>query len=125
MNSRYLYQLVHGEKPPRKPPQRSSGRGPARNWKYRGFIRSLPCAACGSTYDVEAAHTGTDRGMAQKASDYSCIPLCSDCHTQAPDSHHRDRQACEDRIFARHNTSVAQLVKSLNREWRLGIEESA
>lgn len=125
MNSRYLYYQVHGEKPPRKPPQRSSGRGPARNWKYRAWIRTLPCLACGSTYEVEAAHTGADGGMRQKASDYSCIPLCSDCHTQAPDSHHRDREACEARIYRRHNTSVAQLVKSLNREWKLGIEESA
>lgn len=125
MNSRWIYYQVHGTKPPRKPPQRSSGRGPARNWKYKTWIRSLPCVACGGTYDVEAAHTGADGGTSQKASDYSCIPLCSDCHTQAPDSHHRDRQACERKIYRRHNTSVAQLVKSLNREWKLGIEESA
>ncbi len=24
-----------------------------------------------------------------KASDYSCVPLCADCHTQAPDAYHR------------------------------------
>jgi hypothetical protein len=26
------------------------------------------------------AFTGSDGGMGQKASDYSCVPLCADCH---------------------------------------------
>lgn len=111
MNSRWLYYQVHGAMPQRKPPRRRSGRGPSRNWRYRAWIRSLPCASCGSTYSVEAAHTGNDGGLAQKASDYSCIPLCSDCHTQAPHSHHRDRAAFEARI------DVAGIVRSLHHCW--------
>ena len=114
MNARWLYYQIHGAMPPRKPPRRGSGRGPSRNWRYRAFIRSLPCAACGATDDVEAAHTGSDGGMAQKASDYSCVPLCRDCHTQAPDSYHRLGKAAFE-VFRK--VSVAELVKRLNRLW--------
>lgn len=111
MSNRWLYYQIHGVMPPRHPRRRRSGRGPARSFKYRSWIRSLPCAACGSTHSVEAAHTGNDGGMSQKASDYSCIPLCTDCHTQAPDSHHRDRQAFEQRI------DVPALVARLTHDW--------
>jgi hypothetical protein len=63
--------------------------------------------------------------MALKASDYSCIPLCADCHTQAPHSHHRDREACEARILNRTNMTIAGLVKALNAEWKRGKEQAA
>ena len=126
MTSGWLYQQVHGEKPPRKGPRRSrSGRGPARSWRFKAWVRTLACAACGSTDDVEAAHTGNDGGMAQKSSDYSCIPLCTDCHTQAPHAHHRNREACEQQIHGRLGLSVGELVKTLNAEWKLGKEQAA
>jgi hypothetical protein len=125
MTTRWLYYQVHGVKPRRRSPRRSSPRGPARSWKFKAWIRSLACACCGSTYDVEPAHTGSDGGMAQKASDFSCIPLCSDCHTQAPHSWHRDRGACEQRIFARLGMTIAELVRALNAEWKLGKEQPA
>jgi hypothetical protein len=125
VNPRWLYQQVHGTMPKRKGPRRSTGRGPARSWKYKAWIRQQACAACGSTFDVEAAHTGAGSGMAQKASDYSCIPLCTDCHTQAPHSHHRDRLACEARILERHRLTIAELVKACNREWKIGQEDAA
>lgn len=125
MSSRWLYYQVHGVKPKRRSPRRSSSRGPARSWKFKAWIRQQACACCGSTYDVEAAHTGSDGGMAVKASDFSCIPLCTDCHTQAPHSHHRDREACEARILERHRLTIAELVQELNREWKAGKEEAA
>jgi hypothetical protein len=88
-----LMYLVHGRKPRRRSPRRrAAGRGPIRDWKYRSWIRTLPCAACGSTHRVEAAHTGSDGGMRQKASDTSCVPLCHDCHQAAPVSYHRRRE---------------------------------
>jgi hypothetical protein len=125
MNSRFLYYQVHGVKPRRRSPRRSSARGPARSWKFKAWIRGQACACCGSQYDVEAAHTGEDGGMAQKASDFSCIPLCGDCHTQAPHSHHRDREACEARILDRIGMTIAELVRTLNAEWKLGKEQAA
>jgi hypothetical protein len=40
---------------------------------------------------VEAAHTNAlgNRGLGQKASDFSAIPLCSGHHREATDSYHR------------------------------------
>jgi|ERR1019366_9819847 hypothetical protein len=85
---RWLMREVHGIDVPRKPVRKEHGGGPARNWKYKLWIRSLPCAICGLEPCGEAAHTGGDGGMAMKASDYSCIPLCPACHTFGlPDQH--------------------------------------
>lgn len=89
---KYLMYAVHGKKAPRRAPRRRTGlRGPVRDRKYLSWIRTLPCAACGTTHQIEAAHTGSDGGMRQKASDTSCVPLCHDCHQAAPVSYHRDR----------------------------------
>ena len=93
---RYLRYAVHGETVhPRKPRRRPriGRRGPVRDRKYLSWIRTLPCAACGSTHQVEAAHTGSDGGMRQKASDTSCVPLCHNCHQAHPVSYHRNREA--------------------------------
>ena len=50
-----------------------------------------------------------------KASDYSCVPLCGDCHTQAPGAYHRiGKRAFEER----RGLSFAAIVARLNREWR-------
>jgi len=114
MSSRFLYFQVHGVKPPRVPRRRSSGRGPARSWKYRAWIRSLPCAVCGTTRHVEAAHTGSDGGTAQKASDYSCVPLCQNHHTLDPDSYH---VLGRDEFAKRHGLDLHDLVRRLNHDW--------
>src|ERR1043166_2168890 len=63
--------------------------GPPRDKKYLAWIRTWPCLVCRSSFEIEAAHTGDDGGMSLKSSDYSAIPLCSDCHTQAARSYHR------------------------------------
>jgi hypothetical protein len=99
----------------RKPPKKER-RGPTRDSRYRAWIRTLPCAACGRTWGVEAAHTGSDGGMSMKASDYSCIPLCGECHTMRPDSYHRihgGRVAFEQQ----HGIDFTMLVMRLNRAW--------
>jgi hypothetical protein len=115
--ARWLMYEVHGVEIPRKPAEKSFsalGSKPTRNWKYRAWIRSLPCASCGLDPAGEAAHTGSDGGMAQKASDYSCVPLCPDCHTLAPYAYHRvGKQAFE----VRRNLKLSDLVKRLNRLW--------
>ena len=50
-----------------------------------------------------------------KASDYSCVPLCSYCHTQAPGAYHRvGKRAFE----SRHGLSFACMVERLQREWQ-------
>ena len=114
MNSRQIYFAVHGRKAPRKSPRSQTGRGPARNWKYRCWIRSLPCAVCGDTRGIEAAHTGSDGGMAHKASDYTCIPLCGSCHTAGPHAYHRGSRA---EFEARYDLDISVLVDRLNSLW--------
>jgi hypothetical protein len=53
--------------------------------------------------------------MSMKASDYSCVPLCSDCHTQAPGAYHRvGKRAFE----YQHELSFAREVERLQREWQ-------
>ena len=71
--------------PERKPPVKAKGAtprcGPDRDAAHLACIRTLPYIACQLEGRSEAAHTGSDGGMSQKASDLSCVPLCPDCHT--------------------------------------------
>jgi hypothetical protein len=53
--------------------------------------------------------------MAMKASDYSCIPLCSDCHTRGQLAYHRIGKQAFERLNALRCASVA---KELRHEWR-------
>ena len=113
---KYLMREIHGIDIPRKPPQKASVLGTPktpRNARYLRWIRSLPCAVCGSL-PSEAAHTGSNGGMKLKASDYSCIPLCHDHHTAAADSIHRLGKA---EFECRHDLDIKALVKRLNRLW--------
>ena len=75
----YLAWAIHGRKPQRRATS-STRKGPPRDAAYFAWIRS------GRS---EAAHTGTDDGISQNASDDSCGPLGADCHTQAPGAYHR------------------------------------
>ena len=105
----------------RKPPQRATtSRGPARDEMYRAWVRSLPCAICGLEPAGEAAHTGDDGGMQQKASDYSCIPLCAVCHTMGPSAYHRIGK----KAFAReHDLDIAGLTQKLKACWHMKNSE--
>ena len=112
---RFLAREILGREPLRKPPAKARRETPERDAKYRAWIRSLPCVACGSERYIEAAHCGTDGGMAQKASDRSCIPLCAPHHRTRADSYHAlGRRGFE----LRHGLDCAALVARLNREWR-------
>ncbi len=115
--ARYLMLQIHGVKLPRKPAKRETGRGPARSWRYRAWIRSLPCAVCGIEPAGEAAHTGTDGGIAIKSSDFSCIPLCENHHRCGSGSYHRLGRAGFEK---RWGLDIAELVKRLNRLWWQG-----
>ena len=110
----YLAWAIHGRKPQRRATS-PTRKGPPRDQAYLGWIREMPCIACGIEGRSVAAHTGTDGGMSQKASDYSCVPLCADCHTQAPGAYHRAGRGTFER---RHGLSFAGAVARLNREWQ-------
>jgi hypothetical protein len=110
----YLAWMIHGRKTQLRAtsPMR---KGPPRDKAYLAWIREMPCIACDIAGRSEAAHTGTDGGMSQKASDYSCVPLCADCHRQAPGAYHRVGKGTFER---RHGLSCAGIVARLNREWQ-------
>jgi hypothetical protein len=115
----YLAHTVLGRKLPQRecigPRPGPPRKGPARDEGYKEWIRTLACCACGVEGRSEAAHTGTDGGMSMKASDYSCIPLCPDCHTKAPGAYHRVAK----RAFECSNgLSLAALVLQFKREWQ-------
>ena len=61
---------------------------PQRNPQYLRWVRSLPCAVCGSLRNIESAHTGP-RGLSQKAPDTSAIPLCARHHRTGNDAYHK------------------------------------
>jgi hypothetical protein len=84
---------------------------PARDENYKAWIRLLPCVACKRPPLSDPAHTGRDGGGSQKASDYSCVPLCRRCH----DAYHRiGRKAFE----RRKRISFRNIVARLNEEYR-------
>ena len=109
-----LVWLVWGRRLERKA-RRMKRRGPPRDSQYRAWIRTLPCAVCGSRWSIEAAHTGSDGGMSQKASDHSCMPLCKDCHTAGRFAYHRIGREEFERRFG---VNLGLLVRALNVAWR-------
>jgi hypothetical protein len=113
--SRRIYYAVHGVRPAERRLRRRSyaKRGPARDWKYLAWVRSLPCLVCGRA-PAEAAHTGSDGGLRQKSSDYSCVPLCREHHTMASRSYHAGSRAEFER---RHGIDLAVVVENLNAEF--------
>jgi hypothetical protein len=110
----YLAWVIHGRKPQRRAVS-STRKGPPRDPAYLAWVREMPCIACGLEGRSQAAHTGTDGGMSMKASDYSCVPLCADCHRQSPDSYHRAGKPAFER---RHGLCLGRVVARLNCEWQ-------
>jgi hypothetical protein len=89
---------------------------PARNPRYLAFIRTLPCAVCGTRRNIEAAHTGP-RGLGQKAPDTSAIPLCVKHHRTGSDSYHK-----LGRRFAQyHRLDIQAIVRKLNAKLRIHV----
>jgi hypothetical protein len=72
----------------------------------------------GAATVVEAAHTNAlgPRGIGQKTSDFSAIPLCSAHHRESLDSYHR---LGEKKFSHTHGIDLHGLVWELqNRFWR-------
>jgi len=115
----YLAYVVLGRKLPQRehigPRSGPPRKGPARDEGYKAWIRTLACCACGIEGRSEAAHTGTDSGMSMKASDYSCVPLCPECHTRAPGAYHRVGKR---EFESARGVRFVALVTQLQTEWR-------
>ena len=92
---------------------------PVRDPRYLSWIRSLPCAACGSVFNIDAAHTGL-RGLGQKADDRSCIPLCRRHHDRRqPYSIHKLGLA---KFSQRFNINIPLLVARLSEPPQMRME---
>jgi hypothetical protein len=96
--------------------------GPDRSPDYLAWIRMLPCAVCskvsGGATMIEAAHTNVlgPRGLGQKTTDFSAIPLCSGHHRENPDSYHR---LGETGFSHKHGIDLKELVLRLrSRFWQ-------
>jgi len=94
---------------------------PQKNQKYLAFVRSQPCAVCGSQRNIEAAHTGA-RGLGQKSSDFSAIPLCAVDHRTGSDSYHR---LGPKRFTVKHALDIPALVAGLNAIGLRGLQGHA
>jgi hypothetical protein len=118
--------LQRGLPPKRRVPVRKRRsrprRGPDRSPDYLAWIRTLGCVvcstvSCGSTV-IEAAHTNVlgARGMGQKTSDFSAIPLCAAHHRENLDSYHTLGEAAFSR---KHGIALEELVRALrSRFWQ-------
>ena len=96
-----------------RPDGRSPGEG--RNARRNTWPGS---GRCGVPYvyrasGIEAAHTNGlgMRGIGQKASDYSAIPLCYRHHREDRDSYH---QMGERKFAEQHAIDISKLVVALN-----------
>jgi len=114
----YLAHVVLGRKLPQRerigPRPGPARKGPARDEGYKEWIRTLACCACGHPAPNEAAHTGVDGGISMKASDYSCVSLCSECHTRGSLAYHRIGKRAFERL---HGVRFAALACELLRAW--------
>ena len=123
--------------PPRKrragPPRRSSRvLDPA----YLAWLRTMRCWSCWQReyahecawprdYLVsEAAHIGLStetRGMSQKVSDTSAIPLCAGCHQHSNDAIHKGNP---DAFFAARGSDRDSVIDLFNGLWRAAKKEN-
>jgi len=117
MKLHHLVYLITGERPHRRRKKRKIIRSPHLNPnhqpRYRAWIRTLDCLVPLCEFrPVHAAHTGSDGGIALKASDWSCVPLCPFHHLGI--YHAKGKQEFEDR----YQISFACEVERLNASFR-------
>jgi hypothetical protein len=94
---------------------------PARDRQYLAFIRRLPCLVCATRRRVEAAHFGP-HGIAQKASDYSAIPLCHNHHRGYRDSLH---QLGPVRFQEQHGLDIPAFIVQFNQFYETKLRRKA
>jgi hypothetical protein len=105
-----------------------SRQGPNRSPQYLAWIRTLGCAVCsrvsGESTFIEAAHTNVlgRRGLGQKTSDFSAIPLCTTHHRENLDSYHF---MGEKGFSHKHEIDLNELVLTLQcRFWQQNVSAS-
>jgi len=93
--------------------------------KYKDYVRSLPCCVTGYVGDEISPHhiIGynwlTDKGMAKKASDLTCIPIRQSLHQEL---HDMGWKSFENKY---NMSQLEAMVATLLRAERDGIIETA
>jgi hypothetical protein len=78
---------------------------PTRDPLYLRFVKSLPCVACLTRWNVDPCHTGP-HGIGQKSCNLSCIPLCR--------KHHQQFDADPRGFTDKHRLNVPALIARFN-----------
>lgn len=82
--------------------------------QYKSRVAALGCLICGD--QAELHHPREGQGMAQRADDWSVVPLCAD-HHRGPEGWHGDRAT----FRMRHKgmqTEMDMLAEVNRRLWR-------
>lgn len=95
------------------PRPRSRYRSPA----YLAEVRARPCCNCGAAAPSDPHHAG-QRGVGQKADDYTAVPLCRRCHAAVTDTYAVPGRTREETELLFLRTQVA-----LVSEWAAGLSE--
>ena len=83
---------------------------PARDKKYRAWVRTHPCCACGVSGETIADHHIRKLGTGIKCSDYETVPVCYDHHQEVE----RSREAFEHFYML----DLKEEAERLYKEWR-------
>lgn len=99
-------------------------RKPVPDEAYLRWIRKQPCLTCGTTYEVEAAHTRVpgQGGQGTKTESASCIPLCPPCHEQGRREHAYHNYGNEAKWAKHHRLDLPAIKADLRRRYVGGDE---
>ena len=98
---------------------------PLRSESYRRWVASLACVHCGRPGPSQCAHGDEGKGMAIKACDSTCIPLCADvfgrrgCHSLigATGEFSREQRRTLEARYARLVRRFAQVLNRWPTDW--------
>jgi len=85
-----------------------SAEKPVRSRAYMQFIKRFPCLVCGKKWGIDPCHTGP-HAYGEKASDYTCIPLCR--------KHHEEFDSAPETFARKHHLNIPALICGFLRRW--------
>lgn len=83
---------------------------PARDKKYRAWVRTKPCILHSAYYNPVVAHHISAGGMGTKCSDYETVPLCHSHHLEIHD-HGKDT------FERKYSIDLKEEAERLKEEW--------
>lgn len=98
---------------------------PVRSEAYRRWVASLQCAHCKRMGPSQCAHSDEGKGLALKAGDDTCYPLCADspsrrgCHTLigASGVFSREQRRELEKVYSARTRLHALALDAFPKEW--------